>query len=73
MSVAWPTKLTLVIPTPAITQKMRYGVEMLLRTGHLSNPGSIPFRYHLAGGGLHLWAGYKFGTVSVFSRGVGIP
>jgi len=54
-------------------KKMRYTVENALKNRAFAEPGLYTIPIPFAGGGLHLWAGYKFGSVSVFSTGVGIP
>lgn len=57
-------------------KKMRYLTENIVKNMVLNgSPGSsgiITLPIPLAGAGIHLWGGFKFGTVSVMSTGKGI-
>ncbi len=53
--------------TKYITENLIKGRKIIKGEGIYTLP--IPF----AGIGLHLWAGFKFGDVSLFGEGVGIP
>lgn len=54
-------------------KKMRYIVENAIKNRAIAETGLYTIPIPFAGVGLHLWAGYKFGDVNVFSTGVGVP
>jgi hypothetical protein len=54
-------------------KKMKYIVENAIKNRAITEPGLSTLPIPFAGVGLHLWAGFKFGDVSIFSQGVGIP
>jgi hypothetical protein len=54
-------------------KKMRYLTENAIKNIGITKPGIYTIPIPLAGIGLHLWAGFKFGDVSVFSVGMGLP
>ena len=53
-------------------KKMRYLTENAIKNLGISERGIYSIPIPLAGVGLHLWGGYKTGTVSIFSKGKGI-
>jgi hypothetical protein len=56
-------------------KKMRYMTENILKTmvvnGLPDSSGIIALPIPFAGGGLHVWGGYKFGDVSIWQTGRG--
>jgi hypothetical protein len=54
-------------------KKMRYIVENAIKNRAIGEAGIFTIPIPFASVGLHLWAGYKFGDVKVFSTGVGVP
>jgi hypothetical protein len=54
-------------------KKMRYLVENAIKSRAITETGLYTIPIPFAGVGLHLWAGYKFGDVKIFSTGTGIP
>lgn len=54
-------------------KKMKYIAENAIKSRAIKETGVYNMPIPFAGVGIHLWAGYKFGDVSVFSTGVGIP
>lgn len=54
-------------------KKMRYLTEGAIKNLGIVKPGIYTIPIPLAGVGLHLWAGFKFGDVSVFNVGTGLP
>jgi len=54
-------------------KKLRYVTENAIKNRAIIKPGIYTLPIPFAGVGLHLWGGFKFGDVSVFSTGVGIP
>ena len=54
-------------------KKMRYIVENAIKSRTIAEPGLLTLPIPFAGIGLHLWAGFKFGDVSIFGTGTGIP
>lgn len=54
-------------------QKMRYLAENAIKNRLIAEDGVYTIPIPFAGVGLHLWGGYKFGDVSVFGTGVGVP
>lgn len=54
-------------------KKMRYLTENAIKSIGIHKPGIYTFPVPLAGVGLHLWAGFKFGDVRVLRTGKGIP
>ena len=54
-------------------KKLRYTVENALKDRAFSETGIYTIPIPFAGIGLHLWAGYKFGDVRIFSTGQGVP
>jgi hypothetical protein len=54
-------------------KKLRYLVENAIKSRAIAETGLYTLPIPFAGVGLHLWLGFKFGDVSVFSKGVGIP
>ncbi len=53
-------------------KKMRYLTENLIKNMGVTEPGIYTIPIPLAGVGVHLWGGYKFGDVSVLRTGKGI-
>lgn len=53
-------------------KKLRYLTENAIKNMGITEPGVYTIPIPLAGVGLHLWGGYKFGDVSVFQEGKGI-
>lgn len=51
-------------------KKLKYVGEQALKNRDLAKPGLHAFAVPLAGAGLHVWAGYKFGEVQLISHGV---
>lgn len=54
-------------------KKMRYLVENAIHDRHITETGVYTFPIPGVGVGLHGWLGYKFGDVTVFSTGTGVP
>jgi len=55
-------------------EKTRYITENLIKNRNIiKKEGVYTLPIPFAGIGLHLWAGYKFGDVSLFGQGTGIP
>lgn len=54
-------------------KKMRYLTENAIKNAGINKPGVYTLPIPFAGGGVHLWAGYKFGDVTVVSAGLGVP
>jgi len=54
-------------------KKMRYIAENAIKNRLIVEPGIYNIPIPFAGVGLHVWGGYKFGDVSLFSSGIGIP
>lgn len=62
-----------VIDTIQKFKKMRYLTENVIKNIGIVNPGVYTIPIPLAGAGLHVWGGFKFGDVTIFSSGRGIP
>ena len=62
-----------VVDTIEKYKKMRYLTENAIKNLGISKPGIYTIPIPFAGAGLHLWAGYKFGDVSVVDTGTGVP
>lgn len=55
-------------------EKTKYITENLIKNRNIiKKEGIYTLPIPFAGIGLHLWAGYKFGDVSLFGQGTGIP
>lgn len=54
-------------------KKLRYLTENAIKNYGILNPGIYTIPIPLVGAGLHAWGGFKFGDVTVFNRGKGIP
>jgi hypothetical protein len=54
-------------------KKARYLTENAIKNLGITKPGVYTIPIPFAGAGAHIWGGYKFGDVSVFSSGRGIP
>ena len=54
-------------------KKLRYLTENAIKNTGITKPGVYTIPIPLAGVGIHIWGGYKFGDVSIFSTGVGVP
>ncbi len=54
-------------------KKLRYLTENAIQNLGIIKPGVYTIPIPFAGAGIHLWGGYKFGNVSVFSTGMGVP
>lgn len=54
-------------------QKARYLTEQAIKNAGIRKRGIYSIPIPLAGAGLHLWGGYKFGDISVWSTGIGVP
>ncbi len=53
-------------------KKLRYITENAIKSVGIAKPGVYAIPIPMAGAGLHLWAGFKFGDVTVVSTGKGI-
>lgn len=53
-------------------KKLRYLTENVIKNMGIMEPGVYTIPIPLAGAGIHLWAGYKFGDVDIFRTGKGI-
>ena len=53
-------------------KKLRYLTENAIKNVGITQPGVYTIPIPLAGTGIHLWGGYKFGDVTVFNTGTGI-
>jgi len=53
-------------------KKMRYLTETAIKNMGITKPGIYSIPIPLAGIGIHLWGGFKFGDVRVFRKGKGI-
>ena len=54
-------------------KKLRYLTENAIKNIGITKRGVYTIPIPFAGGGVHLWGGYKFGDVTVPSVGVGVP
>lgn len=54
-------------------KKMRYLTEVAIKSRGIVRPGVHAIPIPLAGVGLHVWFGFKFGDISIFGSGRGIP
>lgn len=54
-------------------KKLRYLTENAIKNIGIKDSGIYTIPIPLAGVGLHIWCGYKFGDVSVVSTGTGVP
>ena len=61
-----------VVDTIEKYKKLRYLTESTIKNLGIVKPGIYTIPIPLAGVGLHLWGGYKFGNVKVMSEGKGI-
>jgi hypothetical protein len=52
---------------------MRYLTENVIKNIGITTPGVYTIPIPLAGAGLHIWGGFKFGDIKIFSSGTGIP
>jgi hypothetical protein len=62
-----------VIDTIQKYKKLRYLVEVGIKNRGVTGPGIFAIPIPLAGVGLHVWVGFKFGDISIFRSGKGIP
>ncbi|MCP3928520.1 MAG: hypothetical protein GY705_05400 [Bacteroidetes bacterium] len=62
-----------VIDTIQKYKKMRYLTENAIKNRGIVNPGIYAIPIPLAGVGLHAWVGFKFGDITIFKSGRGIP
>ena len=53
-------------------KKMRYLTETAIKNMGITKPGIYSIPIPLAGAGIHLWGGFKFGDVSIMKKGKGI-
>ncbi len=53
-------------------KKMRYLTEVAVKNMGITKPGIYSIPIPLAGAGIHLWGGFKFGDVSILRKGKGI-
>lgn len=61
-----------VVDTIQKYKKMRYLTENAIKNLGITEKGIYSIPIPLAGGGIHLWGGYKFGDVKIFRKGTGI-
>jgi len=61
-----------VVDTIQKYKKLRYLTETTIKNIGITEPGIYSFPIPLAGGGIHLWGGFKFGDVRIFRKGKGI-
>ncbi|TWT79461.1 hypothetical protein CA13_08620 [Planctomycetes bacterium CA13] len=54
-------------------KKLRYLTENAIKNAGITKKGVYTLPIPFAGAGIHIWGGYKFGDVSVFSTGEGVP
>jgi hypothetical protein len=54
-------------------KKTRYLAENVIKNRGITTPGFYAISIPMAGLGLHVWGGWKFGDITVFSSGKGIP
>jgi len=54
-------------------KKIRYFTEVAIKNRGIASPGIFVIPIPLAGGGIHAWAGFKFGDITIFQSGKGIP
>ena len=54
-------------------EKMRYLTENAIKNMGITKPGVYSIPIPFAGGGAHVWGGYKFGDVDIFSPSTGVP
>ena len=54
-------------------KKLRYLTENAIKNLGITKPGVYTIPIPVAGAGLHVWGGYKFGDVTVPGTGVGVP
>jgi len=62
-----------VVDTIEKYKKLRYLTENAVKNIGITKPGVYTIPIPLAGTGLHLWAGFKFGDITLVSTGEGIP
>lgn len=62
-----------VVDTMSKHKKMRYLTENAIKNAGITERGIYTFPIPLAGVGIHLWGGFKFGDVTVLNKGMGIP
>jgi len=61
-----------VVDTIQKYKKMRYLTENVIKNLGITEKGIYTIPIPFAGVGIHAWAGFKFGTVSIFRQGKGI-
>jgi hypothetical protein len=54
-------------------KKTRWLAENVIKNRGITTPGFYAISIPMAGVGLHIWGGWKFGDITVFSSGKGIP
>ena len=62
-----------VVDTIQKYKKIRYLTETVIKNRGINQPGIYGIPIPLAGIGLHVWIGFKFGEMTIFNSGKGIP
>ncbi len=62
-----------IIDTKEKYKKMSDLTENVIKNAGISEPGIYTLPIPFTGYGAHLWGGFKFGDVSVFTTGNGLP
>jgi len=62
-----------VIDTLQKYKKLRYLSQVAIKDRGIVRPGIYAIPIPLAGVGLHVWVGFKFGDITIFKSGRGIP